>query len=140
VPSEPLFTLTPIGSVESALTDLSAAPKQGTEGAPAAWLVFEPAFQGGLRDLQIGDEVLAVTWLDRADQDVLQVHPRDDLTQPLRGVFSTRSADRPNPIGIHRVQIVSQIDTLRFQVQPLEALDKTPIIDIKPVIDRRAEI
>jgi tRNA-Thr(GGU) m(6)t(6)A37 methyltransferase TsaA len=140
VTSEPIFNLTPIGCVESPLTDLSAAPKQGAEGAPAAWLVFEPAFQDGLRDLQIGDEVLVLTWLDRADRDVLQVHPRDDLTQPLRGVFSTRSADRPNPIGIHRVQIVSQIDNLRFQVQPLEAIDKTPIIDIKPVLNRRAEM
>ena len=80
--SEPIFTLTPIGSVESALTDLSAAPKQGTEGAPAAWIVFQPAFQDGLRDLQIGDQVLVLTWLDRADRDVLHVHPRDDLTQP----------------------------------------------------------
>jgi tRNA-Thr(GGU) m(6)t(6)A37 methyltransferase TsaA len=139
VTGEPMFTLIPIGSVESPLTDPSAAPKQGSEGAPAAWLVFEPAFEEGLRDLQIGDEVLVLTWLDRADRDVLQVHPRDDLTQPRRGVFSTRSADRPNPIGIHRVQIVSQIGTLRFQVQPLEAVDKTPILDIKPVLDRSAE-
>jgi tRNA-Thr(GGU) m(6)t(6)A37 methyltransferase TsaA len=138
--SEPLFTLTPIGAIESPLTDLAAAPKQGTEGAPAAWLVFESAFQDGLRDLQIGDEVLVLTWLDRADRDVLHVHPRDDLTQPRRGVFSTRSADRPNPIGIHRVQIVAQMGNLRFQVQPLEAIDKTPIIDIKPVLDRRNEL
>lgn len=138
--SEPKHTLTPIGSVESPLTNLSAAPKQGTEGAPTAWLVFEPAFQEGLRDLQIGDEVLVLTWLDRAQRDVLQVHPRDDLTQPRRGVFSTRSADRPNPIGIHRVRILSRIGRLRFEVQPLEAIDKTPIIDIKPVLDRRNEM
>jgi tRNA-Thr(GGU) m(6)t(6)A37 methyltransferase TsaA len=138
--SESLFTLTPIGAVESSLTDRSAAPKQGSEGAPAAWLVFEPAFEDGLRDLRIGDDVLVLTWFDRADRDVLHVHPRDDLTQPLRGVFSTRSADRPNPIGIHRVQIVAQMGNLRFQVQPLEAFDKTPIIDIKPVLDRRSEM
>jgi tRNA-Thr(GGU) m(6)t(6)A37 methyltransferase TsaA len=138
--NEPLFMLTPIGVVESSLTDLSAAPKQGSEGAPAAWLVFEPAFQDGLRDLQVGDDVLVLTWLDRADRQVLDVHPRDDLTQPRRGVFSTRSADRPNPIGIHRVQIVAQMDMLRFQVRPLEAIDKTPIIDIKPVLDRIVEL
>lgn len=137
---EPLFNLTPIGAVESALTDLAAAPKQGNEGAPAAWLVFKPAFQDGLRDLQVGDEILVLTWLDRANRNVLDVHPRDDLSQPRRGVFSTRSADRPNPIGIHRVQIVAQMGNLRFQVQPLEALDQTPIIDIKPVLDRKAEL
>lgn len=137
--SKTIFTLVPIGVVHSPLTNLSTAPKQGTEDAPAAWLVFDPSFQDGLRDLQIGDEVLVLTWLDRGQRDVLQVHPRDDLTQPLRGVFSTRSADRPNPIGIHRVEIVAQTGPLKFQVQPLEAIDKTPIVDIKPVLDRRNE-
>lgn len=138
--SEPLFTLRPLGTVESSLTSQSDAPKQGREGAPAAWLVFDPAFQDGLCDLQVGDEVLVLTWLDRGRRDVLQVHPRDDLSQPVRGVFSTRSADRPNPIGIHRVEIVAQANALRFQVHPLEALNGTPIVDIKPVLDRRSEM
>ncbi len=140
VVSESIFTLRPIGRVESSLTSLSDAPKQGREGAPAAWLVFDPAFRDGLRDLQVGDEVLVLTWLDRGQRDVLQVHPRDDLSQPVRGVFSTRSADRPNPIGIHRVEIVAQAGALRLQVHPLEALNNTPIVDIKPVLDRSSEM
>jgi tRNA-Thr(GGU) m(6)t(6)A37 methyltransferase TsaA len=132
--NESTFSLLPIGYVQSPLTDLTTAPKQGQEGAPAAWLVFDPAFGDGLSDLQVGDEVLVLTWLDRAQRDVLQVHPRDDLAQPLRGVFSTRSADRPNPVGIHQVRIVAQLDGIRFHVHPLEAVDKTPIIDVKPVV------
>ena len=128
------YTVVPIGYVRSALTDRAAAPKQGREGAPAAWLVFNPEVRDGLRDLQVGDDALLITWLDRADRDVLLVHPRDDLTQPERGVFSTRSADRPNPIGLHRVRIIARADDLRLQVEPLEALDQTPILDLKPVL------
>lgn len=133
------FTLTPIGRVESPLLEPDAAPKQGNEGAPDAWLVFEPEFEEGLRDLRTGDEVLVLTWLDQGDRDILSVHPRDDPNTPLRGVFSTRSADRPNPIGIHRVRILAIESPLRFRVSDMEAIDRTPVIDIKPVLDARTE-
>lgn len=131
----PHYTVVPIGYVESPLTDPATAPKQGPEGAPAAWLIFNDDVRDGLDDLQVGDEVLVLTWLDRSDRAVLRVHPRDDLAAPLRGVFSTRSADRPNPIGIHRVRIIDRVDGLRLQVEPLEAVDRTPVIDVKPVLE-----
>jgi tRNA-Thr(GGU) m(6)t(6)A37 methyltransferase TsaA len=127
------FELNPIGRVESSLTDVGSAPKQGDEGAPEAWLVFEPGVLDGLGDLHPGDRVVVLTWLDRARRDVLRVHPRDDPTTPERGVFSTRSADRPNPIGLHPVEIVA-VDGLRLRVGPLEAVDGTPIVDLKPQI------
>jgi tRNA-Thr(GGU) m(6)t(6)A37 methyltransferase TsaA len=125
--------LTPIGRVESPLTDMESAPKQGHEGAPDAWLAFEPSVLEGLQDIQAGDRVIVLTWLDRARRDVLRVHPRDDVTNPLTGVFSTRSEDRPNPIGMHPVEVVS-IDGPRIRVRNLEALDGTPIVDVKPVL------
>jgi tRNA-Thr(GGU) m(6)t(6)A37 methyltransferase TsaA len=134
-----MITITPIGSVNSPLMEREQAPKQGNEGAPAAWLVFEPAFVEGLKDLQVGEEILVLTWLDRGDRQTLRVHPRDDAGAPLRGVFSTRSQDRPNPIGIHRVRIVEREGSLRFKVSDLEALDGTPVIDVKPVLDRALE-
>ena len=133
--TEPTFIVQPIGYVESPLIDAATAPRQGDEGAPEAWLVFEPDVSEGLRDLRAGDEVLVLTWLDRARRDVLAVHPRDDPARPEQGVFSTRSADRPNPIGLHRVTIV-EVDGLRFRVARLEALDGTPILDVKPVLGR----
>jgi len=131
----PPYELQPIGWVESPLTDREAAPKQGDEGSPAAWLVFEQVVGEGLRDLQPGTAIIVLTWLDRARRDVLRVHPRDDPANPEQGVFSTRSADRPNPIGLHRVEIVS-IEGTRVRVRNLEALDGTPIVDLKPVLDR----
>jgi tRNA-Thr(GGU) m(6)t(6)A37 methyltransferase TsaA len=127
-----------IGFVESPLTDREQAPMQGDEGSPEAWLVFDARMAEGLRDLRVGDEVLVLTWLDRADRQVLAVHPRDDLTRPLTGVFSTRSPDRPNPIGLHRVTIAA-IDGTRLRVQNLEALHGTPVLDVKPVLDRDTE-
>jgi len=130
--------LKPIGKVESPLVDLALAPRQGDEGSPDAWLVFDPAVAEGLRDLEVGEEILVLTWLDRARRDVLVVHPRGDRTRPRTGVFSTRSPDRPNPVGLHRVQIVA-IDGPRVQVGNLEALDGTPIIDVKPVLDPGTE-
>jgi tRNA-Thr(GGU) m(6)t(6)A37 methyltransferase TsaA len=130
--------LRPIGRVESALTDRATAPKQGDEGAPDAWLVFEPSVSEGLRDLRAGAEVIVLTWLDRAQRDVLAVRPRGDTTRPETGVFCTRSPDRPNPIGLHRVRIVS-VDALRVRVQNLEALDATPVLDVKPVLDQWTE-
>lgn len=128
--------LKPIGRVESPLTDRASAPKQGHEGSPEAWLVFEPEVLVGLDGLRSGDRVLVLTWLDRARRDVLRTHPRDDVSNPEQGVFNTRSPDRPNPIGLHEVEIVS-IDGLRLQVRDLEALDGTPIVDVKPVLSPR---
>jgi tRNA-Thr(GGU) m(6)t(6)A37 methyltransferase TsaA len=133
MPEEIEIGLTPIGRVESPLTDMESAPKQGHEGAPDAWLAFEPSVLEGLQDIQAGDRVIVLTWLDRARRDVLRVHPRDDVTNPLTGVFSTRSEDRPNPIGMHPVEVVS-IDGPRIRVRNLEALDGTPIVDVKPVL------
>ena len=134
-----MFTLRPIGHVRSPLSHRAGAPKQGDEGAPAAWLEFLPEVAPGLRHLRVGDEVLVITWLDRADRTILEVHPRDDAAIPLRGVFSTRSADRPNPVGVHRVTILEVASPTRFRVDALEAIDQTPIIDVKPVLDRRSE-
>jgi tRNA-Thr(GGU) m(6)t(6)A37 methyltransferase TsaA len=122
-----------IGTVESPLTDRASAPKQGDEGAPESWLVFDARVAEGLDGIEVGDELLVLTWLDRASRDVLRVHPRGDLANPELGVFATRSPDRPNPIGLHRVNVVS-IDGTRVRVRDLEALDGTPIIDVKPVL------
>lgn len=126
-------TLTVIGHVRSPLADPKDAPKQGHEGAPEAWLVFRDAVRDALADLREGEEVIVLTWLHRAERGALRVHPRDDLSRAPLGVFSTRSADRPNPIGLHRVRIVS-IDGPRLLVRPLEAVDGTPVIDVKPVL------
>lgn len=128
------YSIHPIGRVESPLRDADVAPKQGREGSPLAWLVFDTSMRAGLQHLEVGEEILVLTWLDRAERDTLEVHPRDDTSKPLRGVFSTRSASRPNPIGLHRVTIVSIDDGLRLQVRDLEALDGTPIVDVKPVL------
>lgn len=127
------FEVKVIGHVESPLTELASAPRQADEGAPEAWLVFDPEILPALADLRVGDEVLVLTWLDRARRDVLAVHPRGDTTRPMEGVFSTRSPHRPNPIGLHRVAIVAT-DGPRLQVRSLEALDGTPILDVKPVL------
>jgi tRNA-Thr(GGU) m(6)t(6)A37 methyltransferase TsaA len=122
-----------IATVESPLTDRAAAPKQGDEGAPEATLAFEVGFAEALEGIEIGDVLVLLTWLDRASRDVLRVHPRDDTTRPVQGVFSTRSADRPNPIGLHRVTVLS-IDGPRMRVSGLEALDGTPVVDVKPAL------
>jgi tRNA-Thr(GGU) m(6)t(6)A37 methyltransferase TsaA len=132
------FVVRPVGRVESPLTTREEAPRQGDEGAPAAWLVFDPAIRDATRDIEPGAEMLVLTWFDRADRDVLAVHPRDDTSRPLTGVFSTRSPDRPNPVGLHRVRVVT-VDGLRVQVAHLEALDGTPIVDVKPVIGPASE-
>jgi tRNA-Thr(GGU) m(6)t(6)A37 methyltransferase TsaA len=125
--------LIPIGTVESPLTDLASAPKQGDEGAPDCWLVLRPEVAEGLDGIRPGDELIVLTWLDRARRDVLRVHPRGDLTRPPQGVFNTRSPDRPNPIGVHRVE-VAEVDGPRVRVRNLEALDGTPLLDLKPVL------
>jgi tRNA-Thr(GGU) m(6)t(6)A37 methyltransferase TsaA len=127
------FEVKAICRVASPLTDLESAPRQADEGAPEAWLVFEPEMLEGLRSLQSGDEVIVVTWLDRARRDVLSVHPRGDTSRALQGVFSTRSPHRPNPIALHAVEITA-IDGPRVWVRHLEASDGTPIIDLKPIL------
>jgi tRNA-Thr(GGU) m(6)t(6)A37 methyltransferase TsaA len=132
------LALRPIGRVESTLTDRADAPRQGDEGGPEAWLVFDAAVAEGLSDVRPGTDVLLLTWLDRARRDVLTVHPRGDLTRRPTGVFSTRSPDRPNPIGLHRVRVLA-VDGLRVRVSDLEALDGTPVVDVKPVLDPGTE-
>jgi tRNA-Thr(GGU) m(6)t(6)A37 methyltransferase TsaA len=128
-----IYELQPVGWVESPLTDRAAAPKQGDEGAPQARIVFRPEIWEAAADLRAGDEILVLTWLHQGNRDTLAVHPRDDLSRPIQGVFSTRSSDRPNPIGLHRVIIVSVAENA-ITVRNLEAIDGTPVIDVKPVL------
>ena len=123
----------PIGKVASTLVDLASAPRQPDEGAPEAWLVFDTTVAEGLRSLRAGDEIILITWLDRARRDVLTVHPRGDASRPPEGVFSTRSAERPNPIGLHQV-VVEAVEGSRVRVRNLEAVDGTPILDVKPAL------
>ena len=125
--------LRPIGRVSSRLSDIASAPRQGDEGAPEAWLVFEPEFADGMRSLVPGDAVLVLTWLERADRDVLSVHPRGERSNPEEGVFSTRSPHRPNPIGLHRVEVLA-VEGTRLRVSDLDAIDGTPVVDVKPVL------
>jgi tRNA-Thr(GGU) m(6)t(6)A37 methyltransferase TsaA len=132
------FNLRPIGYVRSSLTDLDVAPMQGYEGAPAAWVELETSFEPGLLRLSVGDDVILITWFHLADRSVMQLHPRDDLSLPLTGVFGTRSPDRPNPLGLHRVTI-RLVEGSRLLVGPLEAIDGTPVVDIKPVLERSAD-
>jgi tRNA-Thr(GGU) m(6)t(6)A37 methyltransferase TsaA len=129
----PPYELRRIGVVESRLSDPGSAPKQAGEGGPQAWLAFEPEFAEALADVRPGDRMIILTWLDLADRSTLSVHPRDDPTNPLTGVFKTRSQDRPNPIGLHEAEIVA-VDGIRVCVDQLEAVDGTPVIDLKPVL------
>jgi tRNA-Thr(GGU) m(6)t(6)A37 methyltransferase TsaA len=130
----PTITLRPIGKVESRLKEPSAAPKQADEGAPEAWLVIDQEFASGLTGLTAGDEVLVLTWLDRAQRDILVNHPRSDKSRPVAGVFTTRSPHRPNPIGLHQVTIAA-VDGPRVRVKSLEAVDGTPVLDIKGLLN-----
>jgi tRNA-Thr(GGU) m(6)t(6)A37 methyltransferase TsaA len=122
-----------IGRVESPLRERADAPKQGDEGAPEAWLAIEPGFAAGLDGIAAGDEVIVLTWLDRAARDVLRVYPRGDVTRGEQGVFATRSPDRPNPLGLHRVTVL-EVRGTRLRVRDLEALDGTPVVDLKPLL------
>jgi tRNA-Thr(GGU) m(6)t(6)A37 methyltransferase TsaA len=127
------YEVRPVGFVESQLSDPRKAPKQAREGGPQARLVFEPQFADALADLRPGDRVIVLTWLHLTDRSTLSVHPRDDPANPLTGVFSTRSQDRPNPVGLHEVEVIA-VDGLRVVVDQLEAVDGTPVIDLKPVL------
>ena len=125
--------LRPVGRVESPLTDPAAAPRQGDEGAPEATIALDPAYAEAAADLRAGEALIVLTWLDRADRETLAVHPRGDQARPRQGVFGTRSPARPNPIGLHRVRVLG-IDGARLRVADLEALDGTPVLDLKPVL------
>lgn len=127
------YTLRPIGFLRSSLTQREDAPMQGFEGAPDAWLDLDAAFADALAGIAAGDELIIITWLHQAQRDTLQTHPRGDQTSPLRGVFGTRSPDRPNPLGLHRVT-VREVAGARLRVGPIEAIDGTPVVDIKPTL------
>ena len=134
VDSSPMdFTVRPIGRVESPLASTADAPRQGDEGAPDANLILDSEVRAGLHGTEVGDEIILLTWLHHADRSILSVHPRGDLNRPEQGVFSTRAPSRPNPIGIHRVRVLG-VDGVRLRVRGLEAIDGTPIVDIKPVL------
>jgi tRNA-Thr(GGU) m(6)t(6)A37 methyltransferase TsaA len=125
--------LHPIGHIRSSLQTLEAAPRQGPEGAPDAWLEVQPTYAQGLLGIAAGQEIIVITWLHRADREVLETHPRNDPALPLAGVFATRSPDRPNPLGLHRVT-VREIRGTRLRIGPIEAIDGTPVVDLKPVL------
>lgn len=127
------YSIKPIGVIQSVLTDLAKAPLQGDEGGYEAWLEFMPEVVSGLAGIQVGDEIIVLTWLHRAQRNVLEFHPRGRLDAPLAGVFATRSPDRPNPIGLHQVSVL-QIAGSRLKVAPIETIDGTPIVDVKPVL------
>jgi tRNA-Thr(GGU) m(6)t(6)A37 methyltransferase TsaA len=132
------YVLYPIGFLQSPLKELKAAPMQGREGAPDAWLEVHASFAEGLEALAVGDEIIVITWLHKAQRDILKVHPRGDESMPLAGVFATRSPDRPNPLGLRRVT-VREIAGERLKVGPIEAIDGTPVVDIKPVLPQSAD-
>ena len=127
------YSLRSVGFIRSELRALADSPRQGSEGAPDAWLEIDPAFAKAMSSITAGDKLIVITWLDRGDRAVLETHPRNDLAIPLTGVFSTRSPDRPNPLGLHRVTVRS-IEGTRLRIGPIEAIDGTPVVDIKPVL------
>lgn len=132
------YTLHPIGVIHSDLTTREDAPRQGYEGAPDAWIEVTESVAAALHGISVGDDLIILTWFHRSARDVLQVHPRGEIENPLTGVFATRSPDRPNPIGLHRVS-VREIKGNRLKVGPIEAIDGTPVIDIKPVLQQSAD-
>jgi len=132
------YSLRSIGYIRSTLRTLDEAPRQGSEGAPDAWLEVDPAFARALRGIAAGDEVVVITWLHRADRSVLETHPRNDPRNPLAGVFATLSPDRPNPLGLHRVT-VREISGTRLRIGPTEAIDGTPVVDVKPILVDHAD-
>ena len=134
MPDERTYEIQVLGRVSSPLTEMKSAPRQGDEGAPDAWIEFEPGVLDALVGVEPGDRLVILTWLDRADRDVLTVHPRGDTTRPESGVFATRSHHRPNPIGLHPVEVL-EIEGPRMRVSNLEALDGTPVVDVKPMLE-----
>ncbi len=138
VPGSEQFSIHPIGHLRSTLYALKDAPRQGNEGAPDAWLEVSAKFERALSGIKAGDDLIVVTWLHRADRAVVQTHPRNDAAIPLHGVFATRSPDRPNPLGLHRVT-VREVAGTRLLIGPIEAIDGTPVVDVKPVLDTSAD-
>ena len=134
LPEEDAYVLRALGWVSSPLTEMESAPRQGDEGAPEAWIEFRPEVLDALSGVGAGDRLVVLTWLDRADRDVLAVHPRGDASRPMAGVFATRSQHRPNPIGLHPVEVLEIVGE-RMRVSGLEALDGTPVVDVKPVLE-----
>jgi tRNA-Thr(GGU) m(6)t(6)A37 methyltransferase TsaA len=132
------YSLHPIGFIRSEIKRRDEAPRQGREGAPDAWLEVSPRFAEGMQNIVVGQEIILITWFHEAERNTLKVHPRDDISVPLAGVFSTRSSDRPNPLGLHRVT-VREIVGNRIRIGPMEAIDGTPVADIKPVLSELAE-
>lgn len=132
------YVLDPIGFIRSSLQTREDAPRQGYEGAPDAWLELKEGFVPALRGVSVGDAVIVITWFHRSSRDTLEVHPRGDRSNPLAGVFATRSPDRPNPLGLHRVTVL-EIAGTRLRIGPIEALDGTPVVDIKPVLEESAD-
>jgi tRNA-Thr(GGU) m(6)t(6)A37 methyltransferase TsaA len=137
-PGGSAYALRPVGTIRSTLEDRADAPRQASGGAPDAWLEVDPAYAPALRGIGPGDEIVVVTWLHRADRDVLEVHPRRDPDAPLTGVFATRSPDRPNPLGLHRVT-VREVASTRLRIGPIEAIDGTPVVDVKTSLDDHAD-
>jgi tRNA-Thr(GGU) m(6)t(6)A37 methyltransferase TsaA len=137
-PASGSIDLRSIGVIRSSILSRAEAPKQGYEGAPDAWLELVPEVGPGLEGIEAGDEIIVITWLDRGNRETLQVHPRGNPANPITGVFATRSPDRPNPIGLHRVR-VHQREGLRLRVGPIEVLDGTPVVDLKPVLPDSAD-
>ena len=135
---ETIYTINPIGVIRSELTNREAAPRQGYEGAPDAWLEVNSTVAEGLEGIAAGNEIILVTWFHKAHRDILRLHPRGDKNRPLTGVFGTRSPDRPNPLGLHRVTVL-EIAGNRLKVAPVEAIDGTPVVDIKPVLPQSAD-
>jgi tRNA-Thr(GGU) m(6)t(6)A37 methyltransferase TsaA len=128
------FSIVPIGVIRSEIKNPKDAPLFYTEDAPNAFLDMMPAYVDGLERMQVGDEIIVITWLHRASREVLKVHPRGESSNPITGVFSTRSPDRPNPLGLHRARVL-EIHPSRLYIGPIEAIDGTPVIDIKPVVE-----
>lgn len=128
------FILQPIGLIRSTIHNRRDAPCQGAEGAPDVWLDLTPAFAPGLLGMSAGDDIMVITWLHQANRETMQVHPRKNPNNPLTGVFFTRSPDRPNPLGLHRVT-VREITGHQLRIGPMEAIDGTPVVDIKAVLD-----
>jgi len=132
------YTLKPVGHIRSPLKRRKNAPRQGYLDAPDAWLEIAPAFAKCLEGIAAGEEIILITWLHQARRKVMKVHPQSDKNNPLMGVFATRSPDRPNPLGLHRVKVL-EIQGTRLKVGPLEAIDGTPVVDIKPVLSKSCD-